>query len=264
MAKRSKKPKEPKPRAKPTSPEADLCARFVLAARAQGFRVYPETGGHDLLLVASDHCEGFQEGDQIGVQAKIRGNFKVLTQALPKTGLYAVGPHYYAVLVPEVMWDFSEVAHALKITVISGYERIDGEWPIHRLKWYRHAPANTAWVPDCEVESLRGGVSGPSGLSRWKMQAIKLMMLGEIRGYITKQDFKDHGVDHRRFLQLGWIVGCEGFVTVNGKKQKQYVVLTDNDPPHVKFAAVTKAMSDAGLFDTYGETPCTASAAANP
>lgn len=83
--------------------ETDLCAAFTEAARSEGWTVYPEPTGWDLLL-----C---RRGVQVGVEAKLLGGVEVLLQALPALTSMPTrrrsrlaragfpGPHYRAVLV---------------------------------------------------------------------------------------------------------------------------------------------------------------------
>jgi hypothetical protein len=75
--------------------EVDLCKAFI-ETLPKGWTNYNETGGYDILLV---HDE---TGFQIGVEAKLRLNAKVICQAM--SGLNSVydhsGPDCRAVLVP--------------------------------------------------------------------------------------------------------------------------------------------------------------------
>ncbi len=77
--------------------ESDLCAAFTQAvARDLDWTAFNETAGFDILLVRKD-------GIQIGIEAKLKLNAKVVTQALPRwlgVEYGAIGPHYRAVLVP--------------------------------------------------------------------------------------------------------------------------------------------------------------------
>lgn len=244
--------------------EAELCEQLRGVARAVGFKVYAETGGHDLLLIAGADCKGFKEGDQIGIQAKLRENIQVLAQALPAKGIYSQGPHYYAVLVPHASAEFKQVAHAAQISVIAGdslaprrfggrsnYEGGLGEYTMTsdfgRVRWFRQDHmAKPCWVPDCEVDGLKAGVAGPVQITKWKMQAIKLCMVGVERGYLTSRDFKDHGIEMSRWLAKGWIEGYD-FIVHEGKRMKRYILRDDAKPPHLLYGVVTDALGKAGL-----------------
>ncbi|MGO8269232.1 hypothetical protein ACC862_24020 [Rhizobium ruizarguesonis] len=77
--------------------EAALCAAFI-AALPEGWTAYAETAGFDILLVRG------ADGAQIGVEAKMTLNAKVLMQAVE--GIYrdggepGTGPDFRAALVP--------------------------------------------------------------------------------------------------------------------------------------------------------------------
>jgi len=90
--------------------EAALCADFSVAAAAQGWTIYPETSGWDLLLVKG--------GTQIGVQAKLRPNLKVLAQAAQPLQWGRCGPDFLSVLVPDCEGEFRAVAQAAGIMVL--------------------------------------------------------------------------------------------------------------------------------------------------
>lgn len=229
--------------------EAELCEQLRGVARAAGFKVYAETGGHDLLLIAGPDCKGFREGDQIGIQAKLVENIKVLSQALPAKGIYSQGPHYYAVLVPHATQEFRQVAYAAQISVLEGC-RLDSRYALSdfvRVRWFRQDHmAKPCWVPDCEVHELKAGVAGPVQITKWKMQAIKLCMVGVERGYLTTRDFKDHGIEMSRWLAKGWIEGYD-FIVHEGKRMKRYILRDDAKPPHLLYGVVTDALGKAGL-----------------
>jgi hypothetical protein len=76
--------------------EAALCAAFI-AALPEGWTAYPETAGFDIVLVRG------VDGAQIGVEAKMTLNAKVLLQAsegLRSSAWEYGGPDFRAALVP--------------------------------------------------------------------------------------------------------------------------------------------------------------------
>lgn len=79
--------------------EAALCEAFIRDVQAiRGWIVYPETAGFDILLVRED------TGHQLGIEAKLRLNEKVIDQILPSDWSNLCndeGPDWRAVLVPE-------------------------------------------------------------------------------------------------------------------------------------------------------------------
>ena len=95
--------------------EAELCAAFI-AALPKEWTAYPETGGFDILL--SRNADGFQ----IGVEAKLRLNAKVICQAAEEVGYSYVdrpGPDCRAVLIPDgVSLDLAGLCPLIGITVI--------------------------------------------------------------------------------------------------------------------------------------------------
>jgi hypothetical protein len=202
--------------------EAELCATFIKQV-PKDWVAYPETCGFDIVLVRpSDGC-------QIGVEAKMTLNAKVLLQAVETTPRYRVhNPDFRAVLVP---WgtagsEMMAIARKLWITVIqmkskelylalrrSTYSRLKFEPELPDVlgrEWYTDtywrdcAPAERLQLPEY-VPDVRAGASAPSTLSEWKIKAIKICVLLEKRGTITIDDFRQIGIDRRRFMEMGWI-----------------------------------------------------------
>lgn len=205
--------------------EAELCAAFLLWAQGEGGRrgcgvetpawtPYAETADWDILLVGAD-------GTQIGIQAKQRFNMKVLQQTLPD-GTYGgwrdSGPDYRAILIPERDEGARAVCGALGITVFAphGYcGRGEGGNLIHQFApgldmenfggWHYWSPRKRCELPDF-VPDVAAGASGPVQLTKWKVQALRLIARLEIRGHITRQDFRDLGIDSRRWMgPQGWL-----------------------------------------------------------
>lgn len=42
-------------------------------------------------------------------------------------------------------------------------------------------------------------------LSEWKIKAIKICIILERTGYLTRKDFAEIKIDHRRFLDMEWM-----------------------------------------------------------
>lgn len=205
--------------------EAALCAAFI-AALPLGWTAYAETGGFDILLVRSDGC-------QIGVEAKLRLNAEVLLQATERDSYYAVtlpGPDYRAVLVPRgaagsiaglaaycgvtvIMMPPSD-AHPLDRRFQPALPRLDGsEYELG--SWREMLPSQRLAVPEY-VPDVPAGVAGPVQLTKWKVAALKLSVLLEETGYLTRHDFKRFGVDHRRWISGGWIRADNGVWVCGG------------------------------------------------
>ncbi|NTJ67544.1 hypothetical protein G6M50_06170 [Agrobacterium rhizogenes] len=97
--------------------EAALCSQFISSIPA-GWTAYPETAGFDIVLVRNI------DGAQIGIEAKMTLNAKVLMQAVD--GIYTNhgdaygGPDWRAALVPAgaAGAEMKQVARYLGVTII--------------------------------------------------------------------------------------------------------------------------------------------------
>ncbi|WP_379069284.1 hypothetical protein ACHMW4_04110 [Mesorhizobium sp. UC22_110] len=194
--------------------EADLCKAFIEALPKE-WTAYPETGGFDILL--SRNADGFQ----IGVEAKLRLNAKVITQAAEYAGYHYVdrpGPDCRAVLIPEgVSMELSAVCELLGITVVamhtpSKWRRSfgflpdlpkpdNGSW---RNDWQELCPATRIVLPDW-VPDVGAGRSAPVALTDWKILAIKIVITLAKRGYVTRQDFAFFKISMSRWTQERWL-----------------------------------------------------------
>lgn len=158
---------------------------------------YHETGGWDLLLV---HHTGYQ----VGIQAKLSLNAKVLAQSLPH-GHASDGPDYRAVLVPRdgLQAHLNNIARHIGITVIDvwtteGWNRSttyhsspqlpDEAWYFQQ-GWVNWCPTNRIVLPDY-IPDVTGGKASPVALTLWKIKAIKLMILLERNGAVSRADMK--------------------------------------------------------------------------
>jgi hypothetical protein len=201
----------------PFAKETDLCAAFITALPT-GWTAYPETGGFDILLVR------VTDGLQIGVEAKLKLNAKVISQAAESGSHYYVAgenPDCRAVLVPEgVGMELAQVCHLVGITVIKmrhGQEARHYSSMFHpdlpKISahhwdddcWYERCPAKRIVLPDW-VPDVIAGDSAPVALTHWKVGAIKLVVTLSRRGYITRQDFAHYKVSMSRWTQEKWLV----------------------------------------------------------
>ena len=202
--------------------ESDLCAAFI-SVLPPDWTAYPETGGFDILLVRK--ADGFQ----IGVEAKLKLNAKVICQAAEPTLAWRVdhaGPDCRAVLVPDgVSMDLASLCSLIGITVIrvshDSYvatygrgrnpfhfhprlpELKDGGWS--ERSWYECCPASRIALPDW-VPDVAAGNSAPVALTDWKIRSIKIAISLEKRGYVTRQDFAFFEISMSRWTQSRWIV----------------------------------------------------------
>ena len=193
--------------------EAQLCAAFAAWAKTQGFTVYPETEEWDLLCVTSD-------GLQLGVEAKLSLNAKVVTQALRGAACAwgeHRGPDYRAILVPSI--GDSHFANAL--TAFVGLAvlfpehvyRYAGEQRAHFARVGAHEFELHDWNPRkrCElpayIPDVPAGVPAPRTLSPWKIGALRVMALLELQGYVTRDDIRNCKIDPRRWCGTDhWLI----------------------------------------------------------
>ncbi len=200
--------------------ESDLCAAFISILPAD-WTAYPETGGFDILLVRN--ADGFQ----IGVEAKLRLNAKVICQAAEYDGHHYVdraGPDCRAVLVPDgVSMDLAALCPKLGITIIrvshdsflASYRkespfRFRPNLPKNRdgwtdRQWHELCPVERLPLPDW-VPDVIAGDSAPVALTDWKIRAIKIAITLQKRGYVTRHDFAFFEISMSRWTQSRWIV----------------------------------------------------------
>lgn len=174
--------------------------------------IYAETAGWDLLLVD-------QDGIQVGIEAKLVLNIKVLTQALPQWDGFQ-GPDYRAVLVEGVnaVSGITEIAKALGIAVITMAAEDHGrgvysssarpDLPDENMRypekmWNSWLPGKRCELPDY-VPDVAGGKSAPVSLTLWKVKAIKLLILLDKRGIVNRQDMKALDISASRWTQGPW------------------------------------------------------------
>jgi hypothetical protein len=206
--------------------ESELCADFAEWARRYGWTVYPETEGWDLLLVDP-------EGRQLGIEAKLSLNPKVIQQAAGDGGGFygvEVGPDHRGVLVPEI-GPLASVARFVGLEVFYGQRTGWRPWKslqeteptfrtpeFNRLSnWhgygYRATEGMFDWNPQKRhdlpefINEQVGGRPGPIQLTHWKVGALRVMALLEVRGWVTRKDVRDCGCDPRRFCASdGWLL----------------------------------------------------------
>lgn len=201
----------------PFNTEAELCAAFLSCVPAT-WQAYPETCGFDIVLA---HKE---TGAQIGIEAKLTLNAKVLVQVTEGRQRSATGPDYRAVLVGRVVAENAILAARLGVNVLeverrqAGYSRPNTnpkmEWVIRgaygdswlpefdhlkkqndsywwtRGEWVDEAPDQRLTLPDY-VPQVAAGVPAPQKLSHWMIQAIKLCITVERLGSVTRRHFED-------------------------------------------------------------------------
>lgn len=209
--------------------EAELCSTFI-SQLPQGWTAYPETAGFDIVVVRD------ADGVQIGVEAKLSLNAKVVLQATEGFGYWSQGsgPDFRAVLVPygRAGAEMAALARLLQVTVIemksketyqalrnTGYgnfrfvdrhvKKFTPELPgidryEHQERWLDQLPMKRLDLPDY-VPDVVAGASGPSQLSEWKIKAIKIAVILEKRGYVAISDFIALHIHRQRWIQNRWL-----------------------------------------------------------
>jgi len=186
-----------------------MCTAFCAWAKPQGWTPYAETAGWDVLLVAPD-------GTQIGVQAKLKFNLHVLSQAVEDRHYWGEtqGPDFRAVLVPEDP-GYSNLCAALGLTVFTqmhirnGWEfrpGLPGMRYVGMAEWH-FCNHEKRYVLPKYVPDVVAGASAPVQLTRWKVGALQVCAAIEVRGYVTRDDFRRYGIDHRRWINdNAWLI----------------------------------------------------------
>jgi hypothetical protein len=200
--------------------EAALCADFIAWVKRDGreyrtgekpvaWTVYAETAGWDILLVGPD-------GTQIGIEAKLRFNMKVLQQCLPDTwdGWHDQGPDYRAVLVPDWSSDDARVCNALGLALLgrngSGWREASFRPGLLENEsgggWHYWSPRERCKLPEF-VPDVAAGCPAPLRLTQWKVAALRITATLEVRGHVTRQDFREYSIDPRRWTGPGgWLL----------------------------------------------------------
>jgi hypothetical protein len=182
-----------------------------------GFKIYPECGGWDLVLVRGQI--------QIGIQAKLRFNAHVLAQALCDSDH---GPHYRAIACPisrSSRSDAVTIADRCRLLVLDmsrdpkhwllvpPWLRFRPAWrPAVRWRPFRW-PGKRLWLPP-EVPDLPAGVPSPEVVGPWQLLVCEAEALARHRGWLAKADLypimKAVGAQCRAETVLGHFYECTG------------------------------------------------------
>jgi len=169
--------------------EGELCDRFSIIARANGWQVFPEVGGWDLLLVGNKI--------QIGIEAKMRCNIRVLVQAMRRSLSYRY-PDYRAVLVPKASSDLVYICKHLRILVFDLNTRV-----IRLISHYDLKSKYPLVLPAVPLQS-GGGRPAPRSLTTWRQNALRLCYLLRAQGYVTGKDFNALGLNRQNWIRR-WV-----------------------------------------------------------
>lgn len=215
--------------------EAALCDCFIESLRQHGgWTIYPETAGFDILCVYD------KTGHQLGVEAKLALNAKVIEQILPKQYMGygdcgVSGPDFRAVVVPclteansglasmldmigvqiftpekhwhegAMRWRFRISKHDYREADRREYDTNAGALLSWDMAWHDWNPPERCTLPEI-VPMVRAGVPAPIQLTPWKIGALRVLADLELDGFVTAKSVRDHGVDARRFCASdGWL-----------------------------------------------------------
>lgn len=226
--------------------EAALCECFIATIRdVDGWTIYPETAGFDILAV-------YKTGHQLGIEAKLRLNSKVADQIIPNDYELAYksrGPDFRAVIVPQGGGGIARLLNIVGVMVWAPSQcyrlRNDGygaKWSFEdaiglsrtfsaarydfdecaaqraandargwragwgeELRWHDWNPEERCELPEF-VPNVPAGVPAPVRLTPWKVGALKVLAKIESVGFITAKEVRGFGVDPRRFCATdGWL-----------------------------------------------------------
>ena len=180
--------------------ENELCEAFIEIAELNGWTVYPETSNWDMLII--------KDGIQIGVEAKLRANLEVISQALPRrhsNHKKAAGPHYRAVLVPKSTKHFVKACTGLGIYIFDlenvALAKRFFNTPDQYDKIFKWETNKLCWLPDY-IPDVKAGVPSPISLTPWKQKALMLIAVADIKGYVTSADAKEIDIGFANFSKL--------------------------------------------------------------
>lgn len=204
-----------------------MLTAFADIMRGCGFRVVPESCGHDLILIAEEdvvrllrtvHCmhTGIEPGDVIAVEGKLTHTITLLRQATPPNrrrwaSLDDAAADFYLTVTPTEDRDFQEVAAALGV----GTACMQNE--VHAGR-YDNRPAKLVWFGVDESLRYHGdkrlrpshlnvavtpGLPSPRALTPWKLAAVRFCLAyGDGREF-TRTDMPAPLLV-RTFVDQGW------------------------------------------------------------
>lgn len=234
--------------------EAELCDLLAVVAPEDGWDVYPEVAGWDLLLVWNGKRPSRPSppwrpgpptpvGYQIGVEAKLRGSCEVIVEALDRARHKR--PDEIAALVPKAGAAFKRLCAHVGLRVLTlehcGPTKVSWGTRVRRTvdpcgataAELEHAASLRLALPEVALQGS-GGHASPRRMSAWRVAALKLCILLRSRGHLTGADFAAHDVDRKRWLSGKWIVrdGSDG-------RHARYVAgpRIDKDGPEVGYEA---------------------------
>lgn len=212
--------------------EADLCAAFIAWAKTKGFTSYAETAGWDILLVDA-------EDRQTGIQAKMDLNLKVIAQAIEdQVWREHPGPDHRAILVPFEREGTRSILAVCGLGLFVPYSnpypsRHERAWMFDRYDQGVHPhdwnPTTRCTLPGY-IPDVPAGVPSPRTLSPWKVGALKVIALLDLRGWVKRDEIRECGNDPRRWC------ASDGYLRPGGEEKW---IRADHTPPfHIQHPTV--------------------------
>ena len=183
--------------------ESELCESFIEAATLQGWRCYPETAGFDILAVNA-------AGHQCGIEAKLKLNLKVIQQIQPYCFSKSDGPHHRVILVPDACPEGALeilLQHAgFEIVFYIDWAKKFSGGMFSSAPMFDFNPINLCSIPEY-MPDVPAGVSAPLQLTEWKIRALRVLAKLECDRVITREDFRNIGIDMRRWISADqWLI----------------------------------------------------------
>lgn len=246
--------------------EAELCALFRIAAEEDGWIVYPEVAGWDMVLVWSGEAPipigatAIPAGTQVGVEAKMRANVEVLAQVMDRLR-FTARPDAAAILVPKAGSAFVNVAGSIGAGVYTlhhcgpytlprsgGWERdrkiVAAPVPSRRYVPQAASKRSPLWLPPV-VSQGAAGVPSPSPLTKWRVAALRVCNLLRSRGWVTAADFRAEGVNPQIWKERRWIRPAGKIVPEGATRAvTRYVVGDGSQLPDAGFEAEARALAE--------------------
>lgn len=242
--------------------EFELCNDLIDLARNLNWKIYPEVSNYDLVIVSTTEKYPFKIGDQIGIEAKLKPNVKVLSQIIEKMSDHK-GPNWIATLTPYITEEFASVSKFLRISNIFAFDKAND--PVSQQKnklrsTFKHfSNINRKfykvplWVPDYEID-IEAGAASPKSVSPWKVKAVEFVINinKNKNGLMTSQDFRDYGVgNYQTWLDRGWIK----YSGMKDGKHKLWIFTKHPERPDLRWPEITKSIISS-LSETNGQEDC--------
>ncbi len=238
--------------------EAELCDALAAVAPSDGWDVFPEVAGFDLVLVwngsrpapSANRYDGTQiaaidVGFQLGIDAKLRANIDVLDQCAGRVEDSDRRPDAAAVLVPVASREFCRVAHriGLRVLELRHCRSTPEEYSVRPRTRIEPCPVGPLWLyrgiaspapgrlamPPVPLQGS-GGRASPRVLSPWRVGALRVVLMLDRAGKITRAEAKPFGIDLSDWATRGWLATDGGRPATYTKGHRW-----DSHGPHVGY-----------------------------